>query len=101
MAAWDGGGGEVSYWSERESELLELGRQTAAEYRSPFRRGDRVITNEEMSALMLWDFASIQQRIDLYGCCGRGRDSQGRGYGYGLCPLFLKAREMVKDGDID
>jgi len=91
----------VSYWTERRAELLELGRQTAAEYRSPFSRGDRVITNEEMSALMLWDYANTQERIDQQGCCGRGRDSEGRCYGYGLCPLFLKAQEMVRHGDTD
>ena len=91
----------MSYWHDRKAELLELGRQTEAEYRSPFMRGDRVITNEEMMALILWDHACIQKRIDLYGCCGRGRDSEGRCYGYGICPLFLKAQEMIKHGDSD
>ena len=87
----------MSYWSELHSELLELGRQTAAEYRSPFHRGERVITNEEMSALLLWQHSTIQDRIARYGCCGRGRDQEGRCYGYGLCPLFVKAKEMMKN----
>jgi len=90
----------MSEWFER-SEMLELGRQVAAEYRSPFMRGNRVITNVEMSALMLWDHANIQERIDQQGCCGRGRDPEGRCYGYGLCPLFVKAQEMVRHGDTD
>ena len=91
----------MSYWSERRAELLELGRQTAAEYRSPFMRGQRVVTNEEMSALILWDHASIKERIARDGCCGRGRDSAGRCYGYGICPLFLRAQEMIRHDDTD
>ena len=74
----------MSYWSELHSELLELGRQTAAEYRSPFMRGERVITNEEMSALICWRGYQAHLAAQRGDCCQGRRWSLGTG---GWCPI--------------
>lgn len=85
-------------WTEQRSELLRLGKWVEENYQPGFLVNGEPITNEQMLASSVWRRDQRDNRIAADGCCGEGRDSAGRCYGHGLCPLFVKAKAMVRHG---
>lgn len=88
----------MDYQPLTTDELIELGRDVEANYRSPFEVHWRPITNVQMMASHAAHYEEASKSVERGVCCGDGFDGMGICWATReVCPTWILAKEIMRD----